>query len=396
MATYNKTLKVLESTGDKDLYNVFTNVASDVMENTYVMENILAILEDNSVYKLEDDYRIKLVKALRTHFELVWTVASIDKTNIDRLLNFLKEDVYFIEAYNGYRMATKKEVENGATGLIAEERWLFGEQGPQIYKQLNILQWAITGRLKYYTQAGLGYTWGENGLEETFTQLFGKSTEVTMELYDLLRDKNKYNNVVSTINKAIRRGRNKYPDFAPDEVEVEISKKQLIYKVQSTIWNYEGFNETKRILTRIKRDKRFRPTPLDISTIRKDYEEITSVSFQGKKVVKKNTLTDEQQAIKDKCDAIEKFISEGLLNKNEFSLKIIQTIKKYNYRFCSEKQMSILDESIGKAIKAREERGTTPVMTDEDIPDMVDDIFGVMDALGRGELHVEYGDEQNE
>lgn len=393
--TYNKTLEVIKQNNNRELYNVINNIIGDTIENTYVMENILSILTDGA-YNLEDAYRLKLAEALRSHFELVWTIKYIDNTNIDRLISFIKEDIYYIDAYGGHRMATKNEVEHGVTGLIKKESWLFGDEGQEIYKQLNILQWAITGRLMYYRLAGLQYNWGENGLEDTFIQLFSRSTAVTTGLYTLLRNKDRFNYIVSTINKAVRRGRNKYPDFAPDEVAVEISKKQLLFKLQAIIWEYEGFSESKRLLIRLKKDNTYKLSPYELSLLRKDYEELTSIMFKGNKVKTKKGLTDEQVSLKEKCDKIEKYVIDGMLDKKEFSLKIVETLKKYNYNRCSEKQMNILNESIAKAEKALENKEETKVMTDADIPEVMENIYDVMNALGRGELNIKNKEGNNE
>lgn len=386
--TYNKTLELIQEIGTSELYNTFKNIISDKIEKTDLMKNILNIISDQTPYSnLSDDTRHKLVLALKTHFDCVWVLINVNNTNVDRLIKGMYEDVYYINAYNGIRVATQSEVENGVVSLIEKRDWKLGEQGEEIYKQFNIMMWSITGRLRYYTAAGLKYTWDkETGLVETYLQLLSRSTPVMNSLYDLLKDNNKYDSIVSAINKSIRRGKFKYPNFAVDEVKTNLSSKQLIFNANKVLWNYEDdFSESKRLLMRIKKDNRFKPTPLDISKLREDYETATSVSYQSKnKKTNKDNLTDKQLDVKTKCELIEQAVKDGKLSSSDWGNKIATTLKKHKYRFCSDKQYRIINDTVSKLEEKPKEN--TRVMDDSEMTDVLDDVYNVLDALGKGTL----------
>ena len=386
--TYNKTLELIQEIGTSELYNTFKNIISDKIEKTDLMKNILNIISDQTPYSnLSDDTRHKLVLALKTHFDCVWVLINVNNTNVDRLIKGMYEDVYYINAYNGIRVATQSEVENGVVSLIEKRDWKLGEQGEEIYKQFNIMMWSITGRLRYYTAAGLKYTWDkETGLVETYLQLLSRSTPVMNSLYDLLKDNNKYDSIVSAINKSIRRGKFKYPNFAVDEVKTNLSSKQLIFNANKVLWNYaDDFSESKRLLMRIKKDNRFKPTPLDISKLREDYETATSVSYQSKnKKTNKDNLTDKQLDVKTKCELIEQAVKDGKLSSSDWGNKIATTLKKHKYRFCSDKQYKIINDTVSKLEEKPKEN--TRVMDDSEMTDVLDDVYNVLDALGKGTL----------
>lgn len=386
--TYNKTLELIQEIGTSELYNTFKNIISDKIEKTDLMKNILNIISDQTPYSnLSDDTRHKLVLALKTHFDCVWVLINVNNTNVDRLIKGMYEDVYYINAYNGIRVATQSEVENGVVSLIEKRDWKLGEQGEEIYKQFNIMMWSITGRLRYYTAAGLKYTWDkETGLVETYLQLLSRSTPVMNSLYDLLKDNNKYDSIVSAINKSIRRGKFKYPNFAVDEVKTNLSAKQLIFNANKVLWNYaDDFSESKRLLMRIKKDNRFKPTPLDISKLREDYEKATSVSYQSKnKKTNKDNLTDKQLDVKTKCELIEQAVKDGKLSSSDWGNKIATTLKKHKYRFCSDKQYKIINDTVSKLEEKPKEN--TRVMDDSEMTDVLDDVYNVLDALGKGTL----------
>ena len=123
---------------------------------------------------------------------------------------------------------------------------------------------------------------------------------------------------------------------------------------------------------------------MDISKLREDYEKATSVSYQSKAKSVDTKLDDKQLDIKNKCETIEKAIRDGKLKRNDFGGKIAETLKKYNYKFCSDKQYNILVNTISKL--GEQNKTETKIITDVDIPDTMDDVYDVLDALGKGTL----------
>ena len=131
--TYNKTLELIQEIGTSELYNTFKNIISDKIEKTDLMKNILNIISDQTPYSnLSDDTRHKLVLALKTHFDCVWVLINVNNTNVDRLIKGMYEDVYYINAYNGIRVATQSEVDNGVVSLIEKRDWK-QENNEEIY-----------------------------------------------------------------------------------------------------------------------------------------------------------------------------------------------------------------------------------------------------------------------
>ena len=387
--TYNKTLEIIQEMGGSDLYNTFNNIISDKIDKTDLMINVLNIISDQTPYSnISDDTRYKLVLALKTHFDTVWFIVNVNNAKIDRLINGMYEDVYYINAYNGIRVATQSEVENGVVSLIEKRKWVLGERGEEIYKQFNIMMWSVTGRLKYYSAAGLHYTWGDDGPVETYFQLLSKSTPIMKELYAMLREEGEFDRIVALLNKSIKKGKFKYPNFAVDEVKVDLSVRQLIFNADKILWGYEHAFNSKKLLTRIKKDSKFKPTPLDISKLREDYQKATSVSFKGVEQKTDDVLDSRQLDVKNKCEIIEKAIKDGKLKEDDFGGKVAETLKKNNYRYCSNKQYDILISTTNK-LDTTEDRGKKDSKIMTDVPDDMTDVYNVLDALGKGTLSID-------
>ena len=411
---YDRTIQIIKEQSADDgesTLNKFLNITK-LEDPTYSMGEILLLLTDMAI--TEDELRYKLVQALITNFELIWIKLNMTKTNLERIANNMVEETYNINAFKGLRVATKKEVDNGVIGLKPQTRWALGSSGEDIYKQFQIMLWLIHGRMGNYSKAGYKYTWnkGAGRASETFLELYIRAGETITSLYSTLREPDRYQNIITAVNKKIRAGKFKYPTFAVDEVKENLTVKKLLFNAEKEIWNYKGFEESKVILTRIKKDSRYRPTPLDISIIREDLESTKSLTFNLEKNIERqekkveSNLTDEQRLLKEQCDIVDKAVEEGHLKEGDWGPKIVSTLKKYNYKYCSEKQMNVIvttikDLDMKKQLKEVDKAGKdgkSNIITDYDIDNSLEadigstdisSVMDVMDALGRGDLQID-------
>lgn len=383
--TYNKTIEVIREMGNTDLYNTFVNVSSDKISNTYFMEKILYLLSDQSAKVLNDDLRYKLVLAIKTHFELVWIISYTGVGSLEKIVDNMYEDIYYINAYSGIRVATVSEVESGAIGLTAKRRWVLGERGEELYRQYSLMMWSITGKFRRYVKSGVDTEDITNrNMGDEFLNALVNSREVMGKLYDTLRKQGEHDRIVATINKYIRNGKFKYPDFAVDEVKTDISTKRILYKADKLIWKFkDDFGDSKKLLAKMKKYPDMKLTPLEVSKVREDFERANSVCYKGRLVENCNDLTGKQLEIKEKCDIIEKAVQDGLIAKGSWGDKISTTLKDKGYKFCSEKQMNILVNTINDIQKKQASENNE---VDDADADITDDIYNILDALGKGEL----------
>ena len=194
--SYTEIEKLIDN---QEMRNKFSNIKDENTVRTYLMVELLKLIADDSPYVgITAGDRQKLLLALMAHYDLVWDKHVIDNVNMDRLIKWSRDTIYYVDAFKGNRVATEKEVENGVVGLKPKTVWLFGDaDGEEIYKQLNIMQWSINGRLRYYKEAGFEYTWKDNGPVETFFELFLNSSKTMSGLYSTLRTEGKFESIVN-------------------------------------------------------------------------------------------------------------------------------------------------------------------------------------------------------
>jgi hypothetical protein len=94
-------------------------------------------------------------------------------------------------------------------------------------------------------------------------------------------------------------------------------------------------------------------TPSEISWLREIYNEYISTN---KITVQNSNGNDVNTELKDKCELLIKERFNGKINQKHFAYTIIDTIKKYNYKKCSPKQYSIIEDAYNELTG-----GNTPV-----------------------------------
>ena len=153
-----------------------------------------------------------LIDFYNSSWDAYFDIASGD-VDIEKLLNYTRQDRYTIQAADGIRVATKKEVEEGIYQLYEDS---FNNGVIQLINQPTIaledsevkflltFTWAVTGRWRYYKRAGFNCEYSGNQLKEPEIKYVMSISKVLFRMCELLRDKEYYSHILDTV-KQIKR-----------------------------------------------------------------------------------------------------------------------------------------------------------------------------------------------
>lgn len=337
--SYNKVFELIEN--DSRLKSFMTNVASGIFDMTYIMTETLKLLEDDSPFynMISDSNKKALCIMLNQYFDSCYEI-YMNNIKLDNILNYGKIEVYRIEARNGIRYATVKEVEQGVRGLIAENIYPAGEKE---YKLLCLLQWTISGSSYYFRQAGYKLNYGSDGKPtNTFFEMIFNCAMQLKEMFDLCNDKKKVDKCIKIIKKMKQKHGYKYASYEKDEVTEDITIKQLVMNVYKIFPRNSSNPEYRKALAlaikSYKNNKKL--TPLEVSRLREIYDKhaLDLSSSRGHN----NEVNSE---LKDKCEELLAKRYDGSINQNHFAFTIINSLRANNYTKCSPKQLAIVDEA---------------------------------------------------
>lgn len=318
------------------------NIASSSVNRPALIDKILNILDDEMPYirNMATDKAKALFRLLLEYYNKCFGYYidfCIEKPRLDELMEYSIKTVYKVQASNGIRIATVKEVESGVAELIPEDKHVLSEDEESA---IYMLLWTFTGMLRYYKAAGLNYTYIDNELVETDYQLILRAGDKLRSMVDLLSDTNRYNKVVNTLKLSKKTFKYPYPAFADDEIHPDISAKQVFFICKTQIVG-KGLTENqqmaKRIVTRLnKGGKETEMKPYEVAIMRRAYAEI-----QRGEVV--DTMSQLDPIIKELCDKIEAGKKSGLLTASDIGVKIVGTIQKTGR--CTARQLEFLRQS---------------------------------------------------
>lgn len=285
--------------------------------------------------------------------------ANVEKYK--KLVDYVRLDNYTVEALNGLRPATLKEIENGVKELQHELTYPVGKE---FSDKFNLLIWTMTGNTYYFRAAGFKNEFDNNGkVADNIYEMICKSSKMLNDMFNMMEDKEAFNKKLKILEKVKKQGGIKYAGYAKDEITEKISPKQLISNAKAILpRNSDNKDIRKAISICIKYSSGKRILPMDISFIRKTYDEYINNMDRFK-------LEESTTKLKEQCERI---LKEK--KSSDFVYKIIYTLKAYNYSKCSVKQYKIIQEAYDKLVNTQKE------IKDDNIEyEVISDLIGSTD-----------------
>lgn len=372
---------------DEKTQSLIKNLSSGYIEVPYLIEEILKLLEDShplSDLILEINKK-HLCKLIEQYFTDCWEIYAED-IPFDKLLNYGRIEVYKVNAYNGLRYATEKEVKQGIKGLIPEHIYPAGEEA---YKNLCLMYWTFTGRNYYLRQSGVSIDFKYEGgkLMTSFYEIIQKSFA---DLQNMIRYVSINENIelaLKKIKKMQKTNGYKYATYEKDEIEEDVSVKQLLLNIYDFFPRQSNVPEYRKALALVLKHRSGKMlSPLEISELRTIYDKFAMDSTMT--LTKKANLSYAEK-IKSMCDEIMKGKEIGKISEKHFAFVIIPTLVKFNYK-CSPKQLAILEDALDiiKGIKVDEKNkpketdgAKTEIISEDDVDSS---LSSISDMIGQG------------
>lgn len=374
-------MSILTDQSDKAL---LSNMSSNMMEEPFLIKQLMEILSDNGNYIIHIEYEkaLSLFRLAKEYFNACWGVyldSIIGGTKIEKLLEYSERVIYYTNAPNGLRIATESEVKNGVEELEAK---FIPALDDEVQEYMNLLVWTFTGQLRYYKKAGLTYTYTDGKLDDTMYQLIHRAGQKLRGLIDWILVGGNYERAIAALKLSKKNFKYTYPNFAADEIQVEMSPKQIQYLCKISIQGSGGSDnqaEAKRIL--FKNEKHdYKVLPHDIAVMRAAYREV-----QSGITVNKRGLSDE---LTELIDLVLSGRDKGILKREHFVFKIIHTVQSTGR--CSAKQLAVIESAKSEiekhVIKSVKDEKKAIVNADE--INMMEELYSMSEALGSGILEV--------
>lgn len=385
---YKKLFSVLsDNASDEKIKSLIHNLSSGYVDIPYIMSETMKILDDDNPFCniIPDKNKKALCFMLQSYFNTCWG-EYIEDTDLNKLLKYGKIEVYKIDAANGLRYATEKEVALGIKGLMGEYIYPAGEDA---YRKLCLLNWTFTGKGYFYKQAGYDLKYDKDG--KVITTLYEMIQASALEIKELFTwvESEEYEQALKKIKKFQKSKGYKYASSEKDEITESITIKQLVYNVYNTFpRNSPNPNYRKALSLSIKSvvDKKTL-TPLEISRLREIYDEFALDRNRGN--VGDDSIS---EALKKNCEMLLNERYKGKVNKNHFAFTIIETLKKNNYNKCSPKQYSIIEDALAK-LELNRDGNQTQLQTEKtatEVAEVISDsdvdltLANLSDAIGDG------------
>lgn len=364
-------------TNDADEFDRFVSIVSNI-ENSELITFASNYLSDTniSVHNISSEMKIDLVKLINSYYDSCSDLILFDDIDLEKLFNASVEDIYYVNASDGLRVATVKEVENGVLGLTIMKNYTIGVDK---HRLLALLLWTITGNVKYFRSAGFDY---EHKIINNIN--YGMIKIAYAELQDMIKWVSSKNFKDDTIKlkSVIKRGKYKYPDFAYDEIKANMTVKQLMYYLGKNLPRKSDDKNVKRawhLILSVQNGRKYKLSPMDISLLR-------SLSANL------NSLNRTNDKLKRECEEILKAGQDGIISTNSFVFKIINTLKANEYKKVSTKQYNIIKDALDRIQSAKQNQKITESRIDElDDTDEDDDLslVAISDNLGNGVGYVD-------
>ena len=370
---------------DKSDIALLSNMSSESMDEPYLVKQLMEVLSDggNYILHMESEKALSLFRLSKEYFNSCWGAyldSTIGGTKLDKLIEYSERIVYYTNAPNGLRIATEGEVKNGVEELEVKRIPALEDE---VDCYVNLLMWTFTGQLRYYKKAGLTYTYTDGRLDDTIYQLVHRAGQKLRGMIDWINVSGNYERAIAALKLSKKNFKYKYPNFATDEIQVEITPKQIQYLCKVNIHGSgasESQVEAKRIMFKQERHN-YKIMPHDIAIMRRAYNEIQNGVVNNKSKSLDSDVLDLVNLVLSGRD-------RGILRRDHFAFKIINTVQATGK--CSDKQRAVLESAKKEIDKhvidtVKEDKRNKIAESEESI---MSELYDMSEALGSGILEV--------
>ncbi len=263
----------------------------------------------NELKKLQAMLRLSIL------FDDTYTkLSKYGVADFKKFVNSAKENIYYVNAANGERLATKGEIENKVAQLIIKEEMYLPENQ---FKMLRLFGWGVFGDERMYKDSGCDS--GDNDIDKIF-----KSGRIMSETLEWL---NKVDELKITM-LALKEHMDSinYPESAIDEIKPELSIKEII----DYIYDQDLKGDKNRlydiagdIADRAVQNNNYNISVKQSKIVRDAYAQLTG------KATPNNQNNQACTEVDDKIALLIQNKNHPSLTNHDFAFKIIGTVKKY-------------------------------------------------------------------
>lgn len=326
---FGRYLEIVESVRGVPLIGVLTTFLDD-------SNPLLASIVDRNIEGL-----VNFI--IRFNERVAKVIMSTNK--IHKIIEKMEKPFYRMRVSGRTRVATVREIEEGATGLIAETKYAI--QDPEKRKMLWLIAWAASGNDYYYYKIGKGFQ-KNLGMMKVYTQISIAAEELA-GLMDWAESGSLYEDIMYV--KKFGMEKYQYPDYEVDEVVEDFTRKQLLYMLDEMIPRGTENKEYRKAISLIVKDKTnkyYSVPPEEVAQLRELYKKL--IVSRPKSLQSDPRPTEINLKLKEDCEFLLKARDLGVLNRKEFVFKVVKTCMEKNYIIkVSEKQTKIIREAIENA-----------------------------------------------
>lgn len=312
-----------------------------------LVDNILKMVSDGSEYSrlIKTSNKIALCKLCRSVVARFGGIEAFGGyEEVKKACKFSRQEIYYIKAAKGDRIATKGEIKCGAIGLYVKMEYAAGDKA---FRMLHILAWILYGYESYLYRIGYGIKWDVNG--DVITPLYDIITAAAKEIEQAIGwyKSKEYEKAVKITNKIAKAYSKIYPDSADDEIKEVISISQIVKDIIDRFrWNLEDKDYRRAQAIAINYSNRTKPT--DIAFLREQYKRY------GESEDVEKDVHEVDKSVEKMCIEIRIAMEEGRIKKDKFVLDIIKYAETSCYKV-SLKQYSILNKTYSKLDETEDE-----------------------------------------
>ena len=376
--------------GDTAMHKFIDYVTDSTYINSKMVKDIVLFLRDDNIkLKAIGKSGVKSLVRLLYSYNKYFGTYAIWNEGYSRLAKAAKTEVYYTDAINGVRISTSGEIKNGVRGLMIKEEYPIGEEK---YRLINLFVWTITGNLRNYREAGYRYTFKDGEIKDDIYDLIKTASQGLVDLLKMGENKDSFRKELDKLEAISKRGKYKYPGYAADEIVEETSIKKIMFNLDKRIPRGSSRADYRRalaIIIKCKENKRLRLAPIDMAFLREVWEEVRKEETDVGTDKQKGIDNSVNAVLKEQCNTVEKAVVDGIVPKDHFSLKIIETLKGRGYNKCSDKMYTFIEDALN--IIEDYEKQKDIVINDADMIESDKggggyDIIDISNALGDGLL----------
>lgn len=345
--SYDTLNSLLQSDDDK---TKIAELQFNMMPKCHLVNSLSFLLSDQNplINTIKEANKRSLLNMAHEYSRVAFGIYSEIESgdlNIQTLLDYYKRPIYYVKTIDGYRVATEDEVEAGILELEDIPQYAVDRE---VYEKLITFMWTLTGFAKYYKELGYTLTYTDSGerIESDYDMIVQAGQNIK-DLVDWLDNPSEFDVAIRQLKASKKAGKYRYPKMAVDEITPDTSIKQIIFNLNKEM-PYRVFGElakAKNILYKMKKTPRYKMTTEEKILLRRAYYNMTHPEAKAEVA---QAESERQVLIRDKCKVILDGKATGLIPQNHFAFKIIGTLKTNNFKFCSKKQETILDDAITK------------------------------------------------